>query len=434
MTPFFPRRRAVSRRQFLRGAGVAVALPWVDAMRPAFAAAPEPAPPRRVLAICNNLGLIADKFFPTAAGPNYELTPYLELIKDHRDRFTVFSGVSHPDVDGAHAAELCFLTAAPHPANSGFRNTISLDQYVAERVGHLTRFPSLQLAVNADPTRRCLSWTGSGAMIPSEDKASVVFRRLFLQGSAADVDARVRQLAMGRSVLDAVADQTRGLQAGLGPKDRDRIDQYLTGVRDLEKRLAAAGEWERRPRPKVTAAVPTDPPSPALYMDKVRVMYDLAKLAFETDSTRLVTLMLDGASSPVIEVEGADITVGYHDLSHHGQSPEKLAQLEQIDREHMRKLNGLFDGLAASREAGGSLFDRTMVVYGSNFGNASSHVNTNLPVVFAGGGFRHGRHLAFDRGHNYPLANLFVSMLQRLGVEADRFASSTGTMRGLEMA
>jgi hypothetical protein len=169
-------------------------------------------------------------------------------------------------------------------------------------------------------------------------------------------------------------------------------------------------------------------------MDKVRVMYDLARLAFETDSTRLITLMLDGASSPVIEVEGAEITIGYHDLSHHGQSAQKLAQLGAIDREHMRKLAGLLDGLTASREAGGSLLDRTMVLYGSNFGNASSHVTTNMPVILAGGGFRHGRHLAFDRARNYPLPNLFVSMLQRLGVPADKFASSTGTMRGLELA
>jgi hypothetical protein len=160
----------------------------------------------------------------------------------------------------------------------------------------------------------------------------------------------------------------------------------------------------------------------------------MAKLAFETDSTRMITLMLDSVNSPAIDVEGAHINDGYHSLSHHGKSAAKMAQLEAIDREHMRLLAELYGNLKARREGGASLFDRTMVLYGSNLGNANTHVTTNLPVLLAGGGFRHGQHLAFDRERNYPLPNLFVSMLQRLGVEADRFATSTGTMRGLDFA
>src|SRR4051794_6523370 len=178
-------RRGLSRRRFLRGAGTLLSLPLLDAMRPAFAnerTAPD-APPRRMLAVCNNLGLLPERFFPTQAGRGYALSPYLEILRDFRDDLTVFSGVWHPDVDGGHPADNCFLTAAPHPGSGNFRNTISLDQFMAERIGPRTRYPSLNLGVNVQHGLRSLAWTGSGVMIPCDDKASDVFRRLFLQGT-----------------------------------------------------------------------------------------------------------------------------------------------------------------------------------------------------------------------------------------------------------
>ncbi len=401
---------------------------------PAFAKAAAPvAAPRRMLAVCNNLGLLPDQFFPTGAGRDYQLSPYLEMLKEHREGFTVFSGVSHPDVDGGHPADNCFLTAAPHPGSGGFRNTISLDQYLAERIGHLTRFPSLTLGVNVSRGRRSLSWTGSGVLIPCEEKASDVFKRLFIQGSPGEVAAQVRKLELGQSILDSVAGQAKDLERNIGPKDRERLDQYFTSVRDLEQRLQMSREWEDKPKPAATTTAPLDPADPREYMQKVKLMYDMARLAFETDSTRSVTLMLDSVNSPVIDVNGEKMSDAYHSLSHHGKSDEKLRQLKSIDQWHMKLLADLFTQLKAVGEAGDTLFDRTMVLYGSNLGNANTHVTTNLPTLFAGGGFRHGQHLAFDQERNYPLPNLFVSMLQRMGVEAGKFASSTGTMRGLEM-
>jgi hypothetical protein len=167
-------------------------------------------------------------------------------------------------------------------------------------------------------------------------------------------------------------------------------------------------------------------------MEKVRLLYDMSKLALETDSTRAITLLLDSVNSPTIDVQGADIQEGYHNLSHHGKNQKKLQQLEAIDQWHMRLLDELFVNLKSVKEGNETLLDRTMVVYGSNLGNANTHVTTNLPVLFAGGGFKHGQHLAFDTQDNYPLPNLFVSMLQRMGLDVDRFATSTGTMRGLE--
>ncbi|HYE98255.1 MAG TPA: DUF1552 domain-containing protein [Planctomycetota bacterium] len=422
-------RQGFDRRRFLRGAGVMLALPALDALPLARAA--DRSAPRRIFAICNNLGLVPEKFFPEKAGRDYPLSPYLSLLERHRNDFTVFSGVWHPDVDGGHPADNCFLTCAPHPGNGGFRNTISLDQFAAQQIGHLTRFPSMTLGVNIKAGLRSLSWTSAGVLIPCEERPSAVFARLFLRGTPAEVETQIRRLEMGRSIMDAVADQLKALDGTVSARDRERLEQYATGVRDLEQRLAKAREWEDVPKPAPRGEAPVDPADPREYVRKTKLMYDLARLAFETDSTRLVTLMLDSVNSPAIEVDGAEIKDGYHNLSHHGKSKAKLDQLEAIDREHMKMLDGLFAGLKGVKEDGEPLLDRTMVLYGSNLGNANTHVTTNLPILLAGGGFKHGQHLAFDRERNYPLPNLFVSMLQKLGLEVDRFATSTGTMRGL---
>lgn len=442
IAPYVSNHQTISRRRFLRSAGIVLSLPLLDAMTPVFGAvakrlAADATPggkPRRFLGICNNLGLLPENFFPKDSGRDYTLSPYLELLEDHRSDFTVCSGVWHPDVDGGHPADNCFLTAAPHPGSAGFRNTISLDQYIAERIGHLTRFPSLTLGVNIQQGIRSLSWTGSGVLIPCEEKAADVFARMFLQGTKEETEAQVRKLETGQSILDAVAGQAKQLQRSVGARDRDRLDQYFTSVRDLEQRMQMSREWERKPKPKVSASMPLDPASPKAYMEKVKLMYDMARLAFETDSTRSVALLLDSVNSPAIEFGDVKTSDGYHNLSHHGKSQEKLAQLKTIDEWHMKLLAELFSELKTVKEDGEPLLDRTMILYGSNLGNANTHVTTNMPTILAGGGFKHGQHLAFDTQHNYPLPNMFVSMLQRMALETNKFASSTGTMRGLELA
>src|SRR3954469_24217296 len=212
--PFASRRRVISRRRFLRGSAVAMALPFLESMGVPFARASAAAVPRRMFCICNNLGVLPRPFFPEDAGRDYTPSPYLKLLQEHRAHFTVLSGVSHPNVDGGHPSDISFLTAAPHPASSSFRNTISLDQYIAERIGILTRFPSLTLAVNGGG--RGLSWTGTGVAIPPEQSASEVFNQLFLQGTPEQVQAQVHRLDTGRSILDAVADQATQLQREVG--------------------------------------------------------------------------------------------------------------------------------------------------------------------------------------------------------------------------
>jgi hypothetical protein len=245
-----------------------------------------------------------------------------------------------------------------------------------------------------------------------------------LQGSAEQVNAQIRQLDTGRSILDAIADHAQDLQRKGSARDRERLDQYFSSVRDLENRLTASRGWEQKPKPVVQEKPPVDPTDRALYLDKV---------ALETDSTRAITLMLDSVSTPALTVPGTTITDGYHNLSHHGRSDEKRSQLRALDEAHMRLLAKLFNSLKAIREGEETLLDRTMVYFGSNLGDANKHVTTNVPVIFAGGGFKHGQHLMFETEKNYPLANLFVSVLQRLEIPVDRFASSTGTLRGLEM-
>jgi hypothetical protein len=412
----------ITRRTLLRGTGAALGLPHLEA----FAQSKET--PRRMLAICNNLGVLPGGFFPTKPGRDYELPAYLKEIGAFRNDFTVFSGLSHPDVDGSHASEVCFLPAAPHPANGGFRNSISLDQVMAEQIGVKTRFPSLTFGVNVNRGQRSLTWTGGGVMIPCEDSPSAIYKRLFLQGSAEEIEQQMNRLKLGESIMDAVAEHARGLKKDLGSRDVERLDQYMTGVRELERRLVLAREWEKKPKPKTTAPEPKDPADSRLYMEKVRLMYDMARLAFETDSTRLITLFLDSSNSPAIDVEGIQITDGYHNLSHHGRNESKLAQLTAIDTWHFKLLNELFTKLKAAKEDGETLLDRSMVLYGSNFGDANKHTTDNLPVLLAGGGFKHGQHLAFDKQRNHPLPNLFLSMLHKMGVDTPKFASSTGTL------
>ena len=436
--PYVATRSPLSRRRFLQGMGVAMSLPFLESMLPGIARAASPAvsplapgaTPRRMFGICNNLGLLPDLFFPEGEGRDYQASPYLKLLQSHREDFSVLSGVSHPNVDGGHPSDISFLTAAPHPASSSFKNTISLDQHIAEHIGPHTRFPSLTLSVNT--ASRSLSWTGSGVAIPPEESAAAVFNQLFLQGTPEQIEDQLRRLDTGRSILDTVAGQAKDLQRSVGSRDRDRLDQYFTSVRDLESRLQASKGWERTPKPVVSVDAPVDPASPALYMAKVKNMYDLAKLAFETDSTRSITLMLNSVGTPVVRVRGANITEDYHNLSHHGKSEDKLKQLRVLDEWQMKLLDGLFTDLKSVQEEEDTLMDRTMVLYGSNLGDANAHSTINMPTLFAGGGFKHGQHLVFDQERNYPLPNLFVSMLQRMGIEDEKFASSTGTMTGLD--
>ena len=416
-------RQSIPRRRFLQAGAVALGLPWFES-----AAKTTGKPPLRMLAICQDLGFIPSLFSPTGEGRDYKASPYLELLAAHRERFTVFSGLSHPEVDGSHKSDQSFLTAAPHPGRLSFRNSISLDQVAADHIGHLTRFRSLPLSVNL---QKSLSFTQAGVEIPAIESASALFRKMFLQGDPEKVEQEVTRLRRRGSVLDVVSEQAHDLHAKLGSRDQQRLDQYQTAVRDLESRLVEQQEWERKPKPETDTKIPTDPPTKYDYIEKLRLMLRMAKLALETDSTRLITLFISSTTTPGLTLPDGKEYPGYHPLTHHSKDEEKLAMLEEIEVEQMHILAELIGSLDSVGEEDGTLLDNTMTIYGSNLSDANIHDTRNLPIILAGGGFRHGRHVAYSAEHNTPLCNLYVNILQRLGVETDQFGSSKGTLAEL---
>jgi len=421
--------KTLPRRRFLRTAGVTLALPLLECLRPVFAQGAKLPTPKRMLLISNNLGVLPKPFFPQGAGPDYELSPYLSALADFRGDFTVFSGLSHPDVNGGHSTENCFLTAARGPTKSGFRNQISLDQFAAEKLGQVTRFPTLNLGVNIDKANRSLSWTRDGVLLPAEDSAPALFQKMFVQGDPTAVQKQLHRLKERGSILDTLLDDTKRFSRSLGSDDKARLDQYLTSVREVEERLLTAREWELKPKPATQQPPPAEIKDKKLFFEKFDLMLAMAQLALESDSTRIVTLMVDAFATPVFKLHpDQNTTDGYHNLSHHGQAVEKVNQLEDADRQQMALLHKLLKNLAAKPDGDARLLDRTMILYGSNMGDANTHDNSNLPILLAGGGFKHGQHLAFKRDANTPLSNLFVTMLQQMGAEADAFGSSTGVL------
>jgi hypothetical protein len=421
-------RGLCSRRTFLRAGGIALALPWLESLSAADGTPALTQPIPRMVFIMNNMGIMPRYFFPITAGRDYDNTPYLDLLQEHREHFTVLSGVSHPGVDGNHHSEKCFLTGAPHPAASSFRNSISVDQYAAGQIGNRTRFSSLVLRVGRTH-EGTISTTADGVFVPPISSPAALYRRLFVQGSEKEIAGRIADLRRGGSLLDFVRNEASHLERGLPAVDRERLDQYTSSVRDLEVRLQHAEAWETRPKPMIDHAEPRDVAEDTEVEAQTDLMYRLMRLALQSDSSRIISLYLGPL---LITPRMAGVTHQTHALTHHGNNETNIAELKLIEMMHFRVLSRLLSELRATRDASGSLLDQTMLVYGSNLSNANAHDTSNLPLIVAGGGWKHGRHLAFDRKNNEPLANLFVSMLKRMGLETERFASSTGAMTALE--
>ena len=416
--------RRLSRRTFLRGAGCALALPLLDAMTPALAADPAPRP--RMVFINLHLGFMADRFVPADDGPGYTLSPYLQRIAEHRDDFTVITGTSHPGVNGAHTADVSFLTAAPDAASASFQNTVSVDQIAAEAIGQDTRFPYLSLGLS----HNSLSYTRSGANIPAINRAGQLYERLFVTGNRAARARLQAQLDDGRSIIDFVGQSARSLNSRLGPRDRAKLDEYLTNIRQTERRLQESRRWLDVPKPSPSMRKkPKDIADRSDFIAQIELMYDMIHLAVESDSSRVITLNQPNLND-VLPHDG--VSQGYHSLSHHNGDAEKIRQLAVVETEQMDGIARLLGKFAATAAGAGSLLDQTQILVGSIFGNANKHDTSNMPIVLAGGGYSHGRHLRFDPHNNAPTANLFVSMLQQAGIPRDTFATSTGTLTGLE--
>jgi hypothetical protein len=413
--------KRLTRRTFLRSAGVAIGLPFLDAMVPAGAVEAKKAlaQPRRMVLVGRPLGLYTPFFFPEKAGKDYEPSRYLKLLQAHREHFTVFSGMSHRYAAG-HYAEVGLFTGV-HPDNirpNEIRNGISLDQEVASRLGSQTRFASLVLG-GGDA-----SWNRRGARIPSQQRATQVFKQLFIRGTPEEEARELRRLRDGQSILDEVRDQVKSIDRTLSDADRQRLDLYLSSIREAEQRLQQDEKWANTPKPKVNVPTPTvDFGGPQL-LQRSRAWYDIVHLAVQTDSTRVISLWLGSQERP--EIEG--VTLAHHDASHHGQEPTKLEQLALIEEAELKVFGEFVDKMKKCTEGEQTLLDRTAIFYASNLGNSSSHDNTNLPILLAGGAFKHQGHVAYDRKNNTLLANLFVRMLQQMDIEAKSFGASTGVV------
>lgn len=415
--------RPISRRTKLKAAGVAIALPMLEAMNSVLGGQRH-APPRRMVIICNTLGLHPPSLFPETPGSNYENTEYLELLKEHRDEFTLFSGLSHPDQSGKqpHDTEMTWLSAARNPGLGCFRNSISVDQVAAASLGNVTRFPSISLSSNSQKSQ---SYNSNGVMLPAQDRPSTVFSKLFLTGSTSEIRRQRLRLAEGRSILDSVAEQTRQLKRKAGSRDQHQLEEYFAAIREAESELAESEAWLDRPKPQVDRQPPEDIADSADLIGRTRALLNLIPLVLQTDSSRVVTVVIqDHLAVPRINGVNAE----HHNLSHHGQDPEKIRQLKIIETEILKEFADFLTHMAQTTESAGHLLKHTSVLLGSNLGNANAHDPRNLPIILAGGGYQHGRYVAGNETNNIPLCNLFVSLLNNMGIETESFATSTGTL------
>ncbi len=444
--------RKLSRRTVLRGMGAAVALPALEAMAPAgaFAAAGGPKPPLRMAFLMTPNGVNVQHWFPSAEGTDYEFPKTLRPLAPFRDRLLVLSGLTHDkarangDGPGDHArSAAAFLTGCQPRKTDGaeIRAGVSVDQLAAQKVGSRTRLPSLEIgcdkgamAGNCDSGYSCayssaISWSGPTTPVAKEINPRAVFARLFGDPDAVAAEReRLLQALYRRSVLDLVLEDARGLSGELGAADRKKLDEYLESVRSIEKRIRSA---EKEADPEIPPSVEVPRGVPADYTSHIRLMMDLLAAAFQTDSTRILTFQIanEGSNRPFPQLEVRD---GHHSLSHHGRNPEKLEKIQKIDQFYVEQFAYLLGKLQGMKEGEGTVLDSCMLVHGCAIGDGNRHNHDELPVLLAGGGggtLAPGRHVRYPR--NTPMNNLFLEMLDRMGVQEERFGDSTGRLPGL---
>jgi BMFP domain-containing protein YqiC len=274
-----------------------------------------------------------------------------------------------------------------------------------------------------------LSYTQAGVQIPTIQNANQLFDKMFLQGAAKDVEKQKQRLRRKASILDLVMGQSKSVLKKASSIDRDKLDQYQTAVRSLEQRLYEQEAWEDKPKPKVDQKLNEYPKDKKEFFKMIELMNDISTLAFQTDSTRAITLFIGSVTTPGVNLKDGSSSSGYHNLSHHGKSGDKIELLKKVELDHMNCIKGLLSGLKNIPEQDSTLLDNTMVLYGSNMGDANIHNNKNLPILLAGGGFKHGQHLKYNQDVNEPLANLFLSMLNKMGIHHSSFSSSQGQLK-----
>jgi Protein of unknown function (DUF1552) len=426
-----------TRRHFLRATGMTMALPLMESLvGRAFGAgaavtslpgkAAAAGRPIRMVCVGNLLGFHPPAFFPKASGVGYDLPPDIESLKSLQKDLTIFSGLDH-GVKGGHYAMSSFLSGVrASDAKSMPEGNMTIDQRAAEAVGAATRFPSLTLGSEEGLHGGCLmSWTRSGTRVPPINAPRALFRKLFVSDGAKDQAANLDHFDLKNSILDAVNGDAKSLQRHLGKRDKEKLDEYFTSVREVEKQIELRRKWEGVPKPNPTIKEPQDKD----FVSDLPVMYDLIALALQTDSTRIATLEIGGD----FEASAFGLNGGYHSFSHHGQRPEAIAALVKMERYQVEQFARFIEKLKSTDDGSGTLLDHSMVLFGSGMGNANSHTNSNLPIILAGGGFKHGTHKVYSQKviERQPLCNLYLSMLQRFGVNISAFGTSTSTLTDL---
>jgi hypothetical protein len=431
-------KKAISRRALLRGMGAAVALPLLDSMVPAFAAAAKPVLRFGVMYVPN--GMIMENYLPAKEGPDYELTPTLNGLAPLREHFQVLSGLNCTPTPGrpggAHAkASTRFLTDISPPTSETWLDAgISVDQILAQEIGKDTQLASLELAIEsgetagscdtgyACPYTNTLSWKGPATPLPTQNNPRLIFERLFGDSSSTDPKARLGRMRQQKSILDSVTQEVSHLEGALPPSDRTKLTEYLDAVRDVERRIQNA-EKENRQVPLVEHPAGI----PANWEDHVKLMFDLMVLAYQSDLTRVITLMMgheqSGMTYPQIGVPDA-----HHPISHHQHEPEKVAKTAKINAYHVKMFAWLLEKLRDTPDGEGTLLDHMVMTYGAGIADSNSHAPVNIPFVLAGGGtgyLKGGRHTNLK---GVPLANLHLTLMDQFGVHWDHIGDSTGRL------
>jgi len=436
----FVTKRSIPRRTFLRGIGVGVALPLLDAMVPAFTAIAQTAarPQLRVGFVYIPHGVIMREWTPAAAGAGFEFTPILKPLEPFRDRAVVVSNLTRAEVTSNHAVSSgCWLTGTSPKRTDGpdFQVGVSIDQLIAKQIGQETTFPSLEVATEdfsglvgaCDPGYSCaymntLNWQTPTTPLPMEINPRVVFERLFgIGGSAGD---RLSRMRTDRSLLDFVADDVKSLEGGLATGDRRKLDEYLGNVREIERRIQRA-EQQAHALPDV----PNAPVGvPEAYVEHVALLFDLLALAFQSDQTRVFTFMMAREVSQRTYPE-IGVTEPHHSISHHGNRPAAIAGHAKLNAYHVSMFAKFVERLRSMPDGDGSLLDHSMLLYGSGMSDGNGHTGSPLPHVLVGGGTGRivgNRHIVEPEGT--PMANLLLAMAQKSGVEQDRFGVSKGAV------
>ena len=422
------RNHSVGRRSVLRSAGLSLTLPLLESLQPEVQAEPgltsesDSAPAKRLICVGSNLGLYRSAFYPKTTGRDYEITPLLKPLASHKDDFTVFSGLDHRAGNG-HSNWDNYLCGKDV-------GQISLDQIAAEKIGGGTRYESLQLC-SGDIPRQRMVYSRGGVPLPMINRPSVVYGKMF--ANAEDQARTEYLLKSGRSALDKLHGDAKALQQRVSSTDKQKLSEYFSSLRELEQRMGRQLDHLAADAPTVDYELPAyDPIAPTMMLQCEQTMFDLMALALQTDSTRVATMFIAGLGQ-VFTLDGVTMRAGYHALSHHGNDPDLIRDLVRVESEHMKCLSRFLNQLKEKTDADGRpLLDTTLVMFGTGMGDASRHSNRDLPTIVAGGGLKHGQHIAGDpkADDGLLLGDVFISMLRQLGVETDTFSNAR---RGIDI-